>query len=89
MVDALAQRRAPSNFRGSRVKFNSGFVLAKCIDEAVDGVNIEDGQSLEVLNECIEWSDYECLEACILKNAASQTRKQNLTRQAINVSRII
>ena len=83
MVDAMAQLRQPPKLM--KIKFNSVRVLILSIEEIFERAFVPDGAEIAVINEHIEWQDYENLERVLLKTATGQVRKQDLIRAALEI----
>ncbi len=83
MVDAMAQLRQPPKLM--KIKFNSVRVLILSIEEIFEREFIPDSAEIEVVNEHIEWQDYENLERVLLKTASGQIRKQQLIHAALEI----
>ena len=86
MLDAIAQMRVPATkTQASKVKFNSRLILIRCIEEAFENMTVKDGQSLEIINEYIEWMDYQNIVRVISRNGPNHSKKQHLVNRAIEV----
>ncbi len=83
MVDAMAQLRQPPKLM--KIKFNSVRVLILSIEEIFEREFVPDGAEIEVVNEHIEWQDYDNLERVLLKTATGQIRKQQLIHAALEI----
>ena len=55
------------------------------IEEIFERSFVPDGAEIAVINEHIEWQDYENLERVLLKTATGQVRKQDLIRAALEI----